>query len=126
MLDKSNELEMEIAELLICSDFLRPVELDRAYAASRDTALPLSTVLLDSKLVDPRIMLAAMQLVKEIRCGRVPRDQARTAMYLMGNYGLSVDETIARLGLNVVSKNPWASHLSELEISGRWKTAKSS
>src|SRR5207244_3379609 len=92
MLDKLRDIDLDVAELLVCADFLKPNQLDRAHAAHRDTGKPLCVQLIENRLVDPRIIKAAVDVVKEVREGRLSKEKSRTALYLIGNYRLSLQD----------------------------------
>lgn len=113
MLTRNNDHDLEIAELLVFGDFLKPHDLDRALAAKRQKGTPLATILLENRLTSDSVLRAAEEVVREIHNGRILQSQARNALHLLGNSGLTMEDVIARLGQQKAA-NPWSSNLDRL------------
>jgi hypothetical protein len=115
----TRDVDIDVARLLVSADLLKPAQLDKALASCRDGVSSLNTVLVDEGLVERRVLQAAFEVSEGIRSGRVPWSQARTALYLMGNCEMSLEEVSARLGFWTAS-NPWHARLMALASEDRW------
>jgi hypothetical protein len=123
MLEKSHDLDFEMAELLVCADFLKPHQLDRAYAACRDEGVPLRILLVNNKMVSQEMVTAAMEVNREVKEGRLPHSQARTVLYLMGQCRITMNEALTKIGMEK-PKNPWEQNLRDLTESQKMKALK--
>ncbi|HEY9789999.1 MAG TPA: hypothetical protein V6D22_06355 [Candidatus Obscuribacterales bacterium] len=114
MLERSFETDFDLAELLVITGFVKPHDLDRAYAACRDDMTPLRNILLQNRMVEPEILVAAVQVINEIKEGHLPPSLARSVLFLMGNCQIPVQEAMAKLGI-VGMRNPWHTRLTEMQ-----------
>lgn len=122
MLNHTIDLDLEVADLLVSSGFLMPHELDKALANKRVHGGRLRDVLVQARMLDDAIFIAATAVIEQIRQARIPKASARTALYMIGNCRMSIDETITKLGVQT-SGNPWQQHLGALADSGKWEVA---
>jgi hypothetical protein len=113
MLDKRRDADLAVADLLVSTDFLKPHQLDKAYACCRDEGKPLCDILLDKGIVELRLMSCGFTVLNEVWQGRLPLQSARTVLYLMGHFRLPLHEAMAKLGVTQ-SRNPWQAQLDAL------------
>jgi hypothetical protein len=122
MLNSTVDIDLEVAELLVCSGFVLPYDLDRAHATTRG-ATGLRDELVNSGAVDARMWDAARAVILQIRESRLPKTEARTALYMVGNCRMSVNEALTKMGYVNPPSNPWLSQLQVLRNSGKFGAA---
>lgn len=120
MLNKEVDFELEVAELLVSSGFVQPYDLDRAYAGLRGSS-GLRDVLVESGAVDTHVWAAGVAVMKQVREARLPKTEARTALYMVGNCRMSVGEALTKMGYGTPPLNPWLNQLNALRQSGRFE-----
>jgi hypothetical protein len=120
MLNYHSDLDLEVADLLVCSGFLMPHELDKALANKRECGGRLKDYLVDARLIEDNIFVAASAVIEQIRQSRLPRASARTALYMVGNCRMSVDEALTKMGHLTTTTNPWQNQLNILAESKKW------
>jgi hypothetical protein len=114
MLDRTFETDFDLAELLVTTGFVKPHDLDRAFAACRDEMTPLRHILLEQRMVEPHILTAGVEVMREINEGHLAPSAARSVLFLMGNYKISVQEAMEKLGI-LPTRNPWHDRLCALQ-----------
>jgi hypothetical protein len=120
MLNNQVEFDLEVAELLVCSGFVMPYDLDRAYASVRGGS-GLREELIDSEYVSTHMWDAAVAVIRQIRQSRLPKTEARTALYMVGNCRMSIGEALTKMGYSNPPSNPWLNQLNVLRQSGRFE-----
>jgi hypothetical protein len=120
MLNNQVEFELEVAELLVCSGFVQPCDLDRAYAGVRGSS-GLRDALMEANAVDEHVWAAGVAVIKQVREARLPKTEARTALYMVGNCRMSVGEALTKMGYGNPRMNPWMNQLNALRDSGRFE-----
>jgi hypothetical protein len=120
MLNNQVEFDLEVAELLVCSGFVNPYDLDRAHASVRGGA-GLRDALIEGDAVNTHMWAAAVAVIKQIRESRLPKTEARTALYMVGNCRMSIGEALTKMGYGSVPSNPWLNQLNALKQSGRFE-----
>lgn len=120
MLNNQVEFELEVAELLVCSGFLQPYDLDRAYASVRGSS-GLRDALIEANSIDTHVWASAVAVIKQVREARLPKTEARTALYMVGNCRMSVGEALTKMGYGNQRMNPWTNQLNALRQSGRFE-----
>jgi hypothetical protein len=120
MLNNQVEFELEVAELLVCSGFVQPYDLDRAYAGLRGSA-GLRDALIEAGAVDTHVWASGVAVINQVREARLPKTEARTALYMVGNCRMSVSEALTKMGYGTPRQNPWLNQLNALRQSGRFE-----
>jgi hypothetical protein len=120
MLNNHVEFELEVAELLVCSGFVMPYDLDRAHASIRGGA-GLREALIDAEYVNRHMWDAAVAVIQQVRESRIPHAEARTALYMVGNCRMSIGEALTKMGYASAPANPWLAQLNVLKQSGRFE-----
>lgn len=115
------EFDMEVAELLVATGIVASFDLDRVHAAKRGRDI--RNALISNRAVTEKMWNAAVQVVKLIRDGKLPKEQSRSMLNLVGNTGMPIDEALLKLGHEAPASNPWEEKLKELTESGRYKAA---
>lgn len=123
MYNNAHHLDLEVADLLVCSGFVMPHELDKALACKRDTGSRLRDVLMVNYNLEESIWDAGHSVVEQINQKRLPASQARTALYMIGNCRMSVSEALTKMGYLSSNTNPWHKQLNMLAESGKWEIA---
>lgn len=113
MMKKPCNMDRNVADLLVSTQFLKPADLDRALAECRDKGVPLSNILLNNQLIAPNLLVAAMQVSVEVKENRLSSAGARDVLHLMGHYELPLAEAMEKLGVTPV-RNPWMSSLDRI------------
>lgn len=116
------EFDLEVAELLVATGIVMSYDLDRCHAALRGGP-GLRDLLIQRGATDTHMWAAAVAVTKLVHERTLPRDEARTALNLVGNCAMSIPDALARMGYNAAPKNPWESALKELKESGKYKAA---
>lgn len=124
MYNNAGDLDLEVAELLVCSGFLMPHELDKAFAYRRQTGERLRDVLMFERAIEENIWNSAHSVIEQINQKRIPRESGRTALYMIGNCRMSVNECISKMGIgqSPTGGNPWLKQLGFLAESNKWET----
>lgn len=120
MLNNQVEFELEVAELLVCSGFVQPYDLDRAHASVRGSS-GLRDALVCANAVNPHMWDAAVAVMQQIRQARLPKTEARTALYMVGNCRMSISEALGKMGYGNAPSNPWLNQLNVLRQSGKFE-----
>lgn len=113
MIKVEHDFDVEVAELLSVGGYLKPCELDKAFAYKRNCGVPIEETILKAGLCDPRILDGARKIVNAIHQNRLPKNQGSTALWMIANSGVSFDESLQKLGL-CGSVNPWHRQLLAL------------
>jgi len=116
------EFDLQVAELLVATGIVLSYDCDRAHASIRGGP-GLRDALIESGATNVKMWVAAVEVVKLIRQNKVPKDDARTLLNLVGNTNMPIDEAMAKLGYGAAPPNPWEEKLKELSESGRYKAA---
>jgi hypothetical protein len=116
------EFDMAVAELLVATGIVLSYDLDRAHASLRGGP-GIREALMEMRAVDASMWEAAVQVTQLVRQSKLPKDEARTALNLVGNCSMPISEALIKMGYAAAPANPWEEKLRELTESGRYKAA---
>lgn len=114
------EFELEVAELLVATGLVLSYDCDRAHASLRGGP-GLRQALIASGATTDAMWEAAVEVVKLVRSGKLPKDEARTALNLVGSTGMPIAEALTKMGYAAAPANPWEDKLKELTQSGKYR-----
>lgn len=114
------EFDLQVAELLVATGLITSYDCDRAHAALRGGP-GLREYLIDSGSTNDILWTAAGQVVQLVRQGKLPKEEARAVLNLVGSTGMPLDESLAKMGYAPAPSNPWEDKLRELTESGKYK-----
>jgi hypothetical protein len=122
VLNNQVEFDYQVAELLVATGIVLSYDLDRAHASLRGGP-GVRDVLIEMGATDAKMWAAATCVIQLIRQGKLPKDEARTALNLVGNTGMPIAEALDKMGYAAPPASPWENQLKELRESGKYKAA---
>lgn len=114
------EFELQVAELLVATGLVLSYDCDRVHASLRGGP-GMREALIASGATNDVLWAAACDIVKMVRGGKLPKDEARTALNLVGSTGMPLAEALAKMGYAAAPTNPWEDKLKELTQSGKYR-----
>ncbi len=66
---------------------------------------------------------AAVEVTQLVKQSKLPKDEARTCLNLVGNCSMPISEALMKMGYAAAPANPWETKLKELSESGKYKAA---